>query len=210
MTETTPRYARRQQLGKRMGTEPYYTIAEHTDNLLVLRSRPKANVNAGRMFIAVGGILILVALAFFCVGMSTYLQGVNIGLFLVSSLASAPCGVVGLLGVIGGLAITRTTNTITVDMDTRTITYSQKSRRERQQFLDFDQIAYLRLSTQPFSSAFFFKRPQPIAVLELITNENVPWLVDSAADASSLEPVAEALSSLLDVEVRRNLDASNR
>jgi uncharacterized integral membrane protein len=210
MTETTPGRARRQQLGKRMGTEPYYTIVEHTDNLLVLHSRPGANVNAGRMFIAVGGILILVALALFCVGMSTYLQGVNIGLFLVSSLVSAPCGVVGLLGVVGGLSITRTTNTITVDMDTRTITYSQKSRRERQQFLDFDQIAYLRLSTQPFSSAFFLKRPQPIAVLELITNENVPWLVDSAADVSSIEPVAEALSSLLDVEVRRNLDAPDR
>lgn len=202
------RYVKRQLLGRRLGTEPYYTIAEYTDNWLLLRSRPEANVDVGRMFIAVGGVLILLAVGLFCVGMSSFIRGGGPGPFLLSALISSPVGVLGILGFLGGLAISKTVNTIAVDVDQQTITYTQKAKRERQQVLDFDQIAYIRFSTRVINTAFILKRPQPVAVLELITNGNVPWIVDSAADPNALEPVTQALAKLLGVDVRRNLSPS--
>jgi hypothetical protein len=193
--------AHRQMLGKRMGLTPYYSIAENTASRLILRSQPGANARAGYIFAGCGSILTLISISLFCLGYTSSMD--DFSAFFSSMLLSWPCGVVGGLGVIGGLAIAKTINTITIDTNERTIIYSQKARRERTQMLDFDQIAYLRMSTQAFYPPRFVRRLHTIAVLECITDEQHAWLIDSASDVEAIEPVADALCQILAVELRR-------
>lgn len=199
MSTTLPRQARRQVLGKRMGLEPYYTVAESTDTRFILRSRPGANVRAGRIFMGCGSLLALLSISLFCLSYTSSME--DFSAFFSGMILAWPCGVVGGLGVIGGLAIAKTVNTITVDASTRTITYMQKARRERTQVLSFDQIASVRLSPQLFTPPGFIRRPQYIFVLEFVTHEDNSWLIDSAMDSDVLLPVAEAIEKLVPVAV---------
>jgi hypothetical protein len=213
MKRPPPDQTKRQIIGKRVGTEPYYVIAENTDTLLRLHSRPEANVKAGRIFMGVGAALVLLSMALFCIGLSSYVEGMgSIGPFALSAMASAPCGIVGFLGLLGGMAISGTTNTITVNTETRTVAYTQQSttlihskqsKNERKQILDFEDIAALRLGSMSYKPAFFLSRPREIAVLEFLTSEGKAWVIDSAASADSLEPLATSLADIVGVGVQR-------
>jgi uncharacterized integral membrane protein len=202
MTESSvSRRAHRQILGKRMGLTPYYTIVEQNDTQLVLRSRPGANAAAGRWFMGCGGALALLSVTVFCLSYATSME--DMGAFFSGMILSWPCGVIGGLGVIGGMAIAKTTNTIIVDTPTQTITYIQKARRERKQVVSFEQVAYLCLSYQPFTPTGLFQRPSETVVLEFITTENIAWLIDSAAEPAPLEPLAALVATMLGVQIQR-------
>ncbi|NJN68620.1 MAG: hypothetical protein HC884_18885 [Chloroflexaceae bacterium] len=203
---------KRQIIGKRLGLEPYYVIAENTDTRLRIHSRPDANVKTGRLFMGVGAVLVLFSMALFCVGLSSYVEGMrSIGPFALSALVSAPCGIVGFLGLLGGMAIGRTVNTITINMETRTVAYTQQSKtpihskqakNERKQILDFADITALRYTSLSYKPAFFLSRPHQIVVLEFLTRDGTTWTIDSAVSVASLEPLATAFSSVLGVEVQ--------
>ncbi len=199
------RFAHRQILGKRMGLVPYYPIVEQNDTQLILRSRPGANAPAGRLFMGCGAALALLSITIFCLSYASSME--DMGAFFSGMILSWPCGVIGGLGIIGGMAIAKTVNTITVDTESRTITYIQKARRERQQRVAFDQVAYLCISRQRFTPSGLFQQPRTIAVLEFITTENIAWLIDSAVDPEPLEPVAELFASMLGVQITREVPA---
>lgn len=203
MSEKSLRRARRQVLGKRVGVEPYYTIAENTATYLELRSRPEVNLKPARMMMGVGGSLVVLAIAVFCISILVGGQSAGTWSFLVGAIFSWPCALVGGVALIGGMALSRTTNTLIFDPTDRSITYIQKSRRERQQILDFDQLAHLRMRKQAVNTAFIIQRVQIVTVLEFVTNDNFPWVIDSAADSESLEPVASAIAEIMQVEVKR-------
>lgn len=186
-----------------MGLEPYYTIADHTGSYLELRSRPGANAPAGRVFMGCGGALLLLSIAIFCMSFSSSRE--SFGAFFSGMLLSWPCGVVGGLILIGGTAIAKIQNTIKVDTATRTITYLQKARRERQQTLDFDQIAEIRMSKQLFTPPGVFRQKRPVVVLEFVTDEGNVWLIDSAVESQSLVPLALAFAEIVQLDISWNL-----
>lgn len=204
MSENSHRRARRQLLGKRVGVDPYYTIAETTPTYLELRSRPEVNTRPARTLMGVGGGLVVLATTIFCISIMIGGQSAGTWSFLVGAVFSWPCALVGGIALIGGMALSRTVNTLIVDPKERTITYIQKAKRERQQILDFDQIAHLRIRKQRVNTAFIIQRVQVVAVLEFVTNDNFPWVIDSAADPESIEPVASAIAEIMQVEVKRS------
>lgn len=196
----TSRRIRRQALGLRPGLEPYYLIHEQSTTRLVLHSRPRANAGAGRLFGGCGAVLALLSL---CVLSGSYTEAEDFNSVLAGLIAALPCGIVGSLGLIAGLAIGTTSNTITVDTEQRTLVYSQSNRlaRTRNQTLHLDQIAHLRLQSRSFKPPGPFRQPRSIVALEFVTNEEFVWLVDSAAEAEALEPVVSAMSQLLELQV---------
>jgi hypothetical protein len=194
----TSRTSRRQVLGKRMGLTPYYTITNHKPaTYLLVQSRPKANARAGYIFMAVGALLSVISVSFFCVGYASSSNVEQMGPLLGGMFCALPFGVVGGLGLIGGLAIVKTINTITVDSEAQTGVFHQKARRERKQTLQFDQIARLRLATQSFAPPGILQNPRPVAVVEIITDEEHTWLVDSAEQVEDIMPIAEAMADVL-------------
>ncbi len=204
MTETATRYAQRQILGRRLGLEPYYTVAEQTDTHLRLQSRPEANQRAGRIFTGCGTAVLLLSLTFYCISFISS-QG-QLGPYLTGTICALPFGVIGGLGLIGGLAIGRTVNTITVDGEEQHIVYTQKSRRERMQRLGFQQVDHIRLRSQLFNTSFFLRREQPVRVLLFVTDNSEEWVIDSAVDEESLLPLAQTLAAMLNVPLEREPD----
>jgi hypothetical protein len=201
MTETPTPYAKRQILGRRLGLEPYYTVEEQTDTRLLLRSRPDANRRAGRKFAGCGTTVLLLSLTFYCISFVSS-QG-QLGPYLTGTICALPFGIIGGVGLIGGLAIAKTVNTITIDKDERQVIYTQKSRRERTQRLGFDQITRVRLRTQRFNASFFLRREQPIRVLLLVTDADQEWVLDSSVEDEHLLPLAQRIAGLLDVPLER-------
>lgn len=198
------RRTRRQVIGKRVGLDSYYVITEHTADRLVLESPPHANRKAGYTFATVGGALLLLSVSLFCV---SYISSMGeLGPFLMGMICSWPFGVLGGVAIIGGLAIARTINTITIDSHEQKITYMQKSRRARTQNIAFAEVDRVRLSWQRFVPPGIFVRPRQIAVVELITNDDDVWVVDSSTDAAALVPTATALAEVVGVTLEQRLE----
>ncbi len=204
MSETDLRGLQRQVLGKRMGADPYYVIEEQRAERLLLRSRPDANHRAGRTLAGCGGTLLLLSMVLFIITFISSWE--QFGAFFTGMILSWPCGVVGGVAIIGGLAIARTVNTICVDAAARTITYTQTSRRERRQVMPFDAVRTLRLRTQQFVPPGFIRRPQRVVVLEFVTHEGHVWLVDSAAERAPLAALAVAFGACLGLAIDNGLD----
>lgn len=215
--EAAPRRVRRQRLGMRPGLEPYYAIVEHTPTRLVLRSQARANARVGYIFMARGAVLGLLALFGFCAGYFALVQnGADaLGAVVLATLCGGVLGGLGFAGLVGGWAIASTTNSITVDADTRTIRFAQSSHvlhraRERTQTLYFDQIARLRLRSITFLPPGFLRRKRQIVALEMVTDEQYAWLVDSAAERIALQSTAAALSEVLGLEVQPEMEPGER
>jgi hypothetical protein len=116
-----------------------------------------------------------------------------------------PFGIVGGLGLIGGISLARTVNTITIDRASRTITFMQQSRRARRQTLRFDQVVRLCMRSVPFNTSFFLQRYRQIAALFFVTDETFSWLIDSAADSQALAATASAISDMVGLPVEDEL-----
>ncbi len=200
-TAPSARRIRVQRLGRRLGLEPYYAIAEQTDTRLVLQSHPEANARAGRFPMGCG--LLLVALMPLLIVALTISGGGDVGATVFGVLVSWPFAAVGYLIWRGGRAVASTANTITVDQTTRTIVYEQYNRvhRPRSQTLHFDQIDHVRLRPRRVGHSRMSNREYDLVVLELITDEQQIWIVDSARNDSPLRPTANALTAVLAVEL---------
>ncbi len=188
----------RQRLGRRLGREPYYTVAERTADRLRLVSRPALNRVAALRLLVGGGGLVVVALVVAVSGLISAATGAG---FAVASLAAVVAGLFGLLGyqrVVGGYAILTTYNRILCDREAATITFHQGSNVgvERTQVLAFNQISELRLQRQALATGWPLPQVRPIIALELGVGAE-RWVVDSATDPEALRPTAEALSALL-------------
>ncbi len=206
MNRTLVQRVRRQVIGKRVGLDSYYGITEHTTDRLVLESPPHANRKAGYTFATVGGTLLLLSLSLFCI---SYISSMGeLGPFLMGMICSWPFGVLGGVAIIGGLAIAKTINTITIDAHEQKITYMQKSRRARTQHIDFAEVDRVRLSWQRFVPPGIFVRPRQIAVVELLTNDDDVWVVDSATDPTVLVPIATALAEMVGVKLEQVLEST--
>jgi hypothetical protein len=191
---------RRQRLGIRLDTEPYYEVAEQTDTRLVLHSRPGANTRAGRLPMGCGiGVVLLMPVIIAAIAMS----GGGVGSVVFGALIAWPFGAIGYLIWNSGRAVATTTNAIEFDAAQQKIIYTQSNRvgRPRSQTLAFDQIDHLRLRVRPFVSAGFPRRRMQVVALEMLTDEEHIWLVDSAEASEPLRPLAEALAALLDVRL---------
>jgi hypothetical protein len=199
--EGTGKRIRRQRVGIRLDTEPYYEVAEQTDTRLVLHSRPGANATAGRLPMGCGiGVVLLMPLI---IAALTISGGGGVGSVVFGALIAWPFGAIGYLIWNSGRAVATTTNAIEVDAAQQKIVYTQSNRvgRTRSQTLAFDQIDHLRLRVRPFVSAGFPRRRTQVVALEMLTDEGHIWLVDSAEASEALRPVAEALGALLDVRL---------
>ncbi|GEM_PF-681624 len=205
---STSRRIRRQRLGLRPGTEPYYRITEHTDTRLVLDSQPGANRRAGYRFMARGTALLLLGFIFFCVTYTTLAEQAE-GAFLSVAFGTIVMGLLGWFGLsslVSGWAIATTGNTITLDTAARSLVYIQRSRvlhrmRERTQTLHLEQVARLRLRPRTFKPPGLLQRPRPIVALEFVTDEGNTWLIDSADDSAALQPAATAVAQMLGLEL---------
>jgi len=208
MSEPTSRRIRRQRLGLRPGTEPYYQIAEQTDTRLVLQSRPGANRRAGYRFMAWGTALLLLGLLFFCLTYTTLGQQAE-SAFLSVAFGTVVLGVLGWLGLsrlVSGWAIATTANTITLDTADQSLVYAQRSQvlrrmRERTQTLHLKQVARLRLRPRTFKPPGLLQQVQSIVALEFVTDEGHVWLIDSADDPPALQLTATAFAQMLGMEL---------
>lgn len=211
VSNMTAHRIRRQRLGLRPGTAPYYQITEQTESRLVLQSQPGANARAGYRFIARGVVLLVLGLIFFCISYSNLAADAE-NAFLSVAFGTVVLGMLGWFGLnnlVGGQAIATTVNQITLDTAAQTLVYAQRSRvvrrvRERTQTLQLDQVARLRLCPRSYRAPGMGQRVQSITALEVVTDEGYPWLVDSATDAAALAPTANALAALLGKPVERD------
>lgn len=196
---TNPKRIRRQVLGRRLSIEPFYTITRSEPTLLELTSRTADNQRVGRQYmiggVAVGLLTPAAILTFFLTGSQSF------GDACFGGALSWPCATVGILGFISGRAIATTSNTITFDQEAGTIRYTQQSRthRPRSQTLHYDQVAALRLRTRPVRIGTIIQRMRTISVLEILTDEDHIWIIDSANDPAALEPIAQAAEAILGV-----------
>ncbi len=188
----------RQQLGRRLGREPYYTVAERTADCLRLVSRPALNRVAAWRLLVGGGGLVLVAVVVAVSGLISAATGAG---FAVASLAAVVAGLFGLLGyqrLLGGYAILTTYNRIRCDREAATLTFHQGSKvgAERTQVLTFTQISGLRLRRRALATGWPLRQVRPTIALELVVGAEF-WVIDSATDPEALRPTAEALAALL-------------
>lgn len=194
-----------QRLGRRLGVEPYYSVAEASPRLARLESRAGANRGPGRRILAGGvALLVLAALVAFS---GLYAAGTGVG-FAAAALAAVVGGLLGAVGyqrALGGYAVLTTYNRIEADADAGAVSFVQGNRaaRERTQRLAFAQITALRLRRRPLSSGSVVRRVQPVVALELLAGEGAVWIVDSATDPEQLRAAAEALSEVLGLELQR-------
>ena len=180
-----------QRIGRRLGLEPYYTVAEQSELRLRLESRPTANQSVGRLTIATGLLLLLVGLIIAISGLLSATTGSG---FTVVAFAAVLAGLIGGFGyqrMIGGYAILTTQNSISCDAESGTITFRQCSRvgRGRAQRLFFAQVSGLQLRRRPLLAGGVLRRIEPIVVLELLVADQI-WIVDSATDPEALRPVS--------------------
>jgi len=198
MSEAEGRAAPRQRLGRRLGLEPYYVVAERGGGRLRLESRPEANRGPGLGILGVGVAMLLVGAV---VVVSGALAGSAGGGFAVTAVSAVIGGLLAGLGfqrAAGGYAVVTTRNTIVADGAAQSITFIQTNRvaGERTQALPFPRIDGLRLRRRPLAVGRLLRRVRPIVALELLAGPEV-WVVDSAEDAEALRPAAEGLSEAL-------------
>ncbi|HMQ33205.1 MAG TPA: hypothetical protein PKD53_20905 [Chloroflexaceae bacterium] len=196
--------AARQRLGRRLGVEPYYVVAERGPGLLRLESRPGANRAAGLRVLAGAAALLLVAAVVAVSGLASAATGSG---FAVAALAAVVAGLLGGLGyqrALGGYAVLTTGNSIVCDAAAGAITYTQRSRvgAARDQRLAFAQVDELRLRRRPLATGWPLRRVRPIVAVELVVGPHV-WVVDTAADPEALRPAAEGLAEVLGREFAR-------
>lgn len=187
-----------QRLGRRLGLDPYYELAEQSETLLRLESRPEANRQIGLVLLSLGVALLIVGLAMALSGLISAMAGAG---FAVAALATVLAGLIGGFGyqrIIGGYAILTTRNQIICDSAEGTITFWQGSKvgRARAQRLFFAQVSGLRLRRRPLVVGWLLRRVRPIVALELSVGDQI-WIVDSAADPEVLRPSAESLATIL-------------
>jgi hypothetical protein len=197
-TETQLMTGTQQRLGRRLGLEPYYELAEQSETLLRLESRPEANRTVGLVLLSLGVALLMVGLAMALSGLVSATAGAG---FAVAALAAVLAGLIGGFGyqrIIGGYAILTTRNQIICDRTENTITFRQASKvgRARAQRLFFAQVGGLRLRRRPLVVGWLLRRVRPIVALELSVGDQI-WIVDSAADVEALRPSAESLAAML-------------
>jgi hypothetical protein len=198
MTETQMVGGNQQRLGRRLGVEPYYMVAEQSAGLLRLESRPEANRTVGMATIAIGVALLVAGVLLALSGLINAAGGAG---FAVAALAAVLAGLIGGFGyqrIVGGYAILSMRNQIICDSEEGTITFWQGSKvgRARAQRLFFAQVSGLRLRRRPLAVGWPLRRVRPIVALELSVADQI-WVVDSAAEAEALRPASEGLSAVL-------------
>lgn len=191
----------RQRVGRRLGLEPYYEIAERGPGRLRLESRPAANRRAGLAIMAGGAALLLAATLVAGSGLLAAASGAG---FAAAALAAVVGGLLGALGyqrALGGYAVLTTRNTVLADADSGTLTLTQVNRvaSARSQQLPFARIQGLRLRRRPLAVGWPLRRVRPIIALELITATGEIWVVDSAGEVEELRAAAESLSEVLGI-----------
>lgn len=204
MSDTTTIEGPRQRLGRRLGLEPYYVVAERAAGKLRLESRPEANRGPGLRIIGIGVTLIVIALVVAGSGLFSAATGSG---FAVAAMAAALGGLLGALGyqrALGGYAVLTTRNSIVCDAEAATLTFRQGSKvgAPRSQALRFSQVSGLRLRQRPLQTGWPIGRVRPIVAIELIVGEHI-WVVDTSADPEALRPAAEGLSEILGREFER-------
>lgn len=191
-----------QRLGRRLGPEPYYTVAERSAGRLRLESRPEANRGPGRGIMAGGAALIAVAVLIFASGL--YAAGSGVG-FAAAGLAAGVGGLLGALGyrrALGGYAVLTTRNRIVADAAEGGVSFTQGDRvaPERTQRLPIAQVRALRLRRRPLKRGAA-GAVRPVVALELVAAGEQVWIVDSADDPERLRAAAEGLSAVLGMEL---------
>ncbi|NJL34237.1 MAG: hypothetical protein HC893_10695 [Chloroflexaceae bacterium] len=163
----------------------------------------KQLAQAGQRYV-IGGILIglltPIAILFF------YLTGgQTVGSTCFGVLVSWPFATIGVLGWISGQALLTNGNTITVDTEQQTIVYTQQNRfhRLRSQTLHFDQLAGVRLKPRTVRTSGLFASLRSLMVLELVTDEEQVWIVDSASTAEPLQALANTSARILDLALEQ-------
>lgn len=197
MAETIVIEGVEQRLGRRLGLEPYYRVAEQAPGRLRLESRPELNRPTGLTVVGVGVTLLLVAVLIAVSGLISAGSGTG---FAVAALAAVLGGLLGGLGyqrIVGGYAILTTRNQITFDGAAGTISFDQGSRvgKPRRQILPFARVSGLRLRRRPLAVGWL-RQVRLIVALELISGAQV-WIVDSAAEAEALHGTAVAIATVL-------------
>lgn len=187
-----------QRLGRRLGLEPYYTVAERSAGRLRLESRPEANRGPGRRIMAVGVALLAVAALVLISGLLAMGSGVG---FAAGALGASVGGLLGAFGyqrALGGYAVITTRNAVLADAAEAAVVFTQGSRvaPERTQRLAFGEITALRLRRRPLKVGAAGAL-RPIVALELVAAGERVWIVDSAEDAERLRAAAEGLSDVL-------------
>ena len=202
---------RRQLLGRRLGPRPDYTLSR-SDAQVTLASRPDQLRRPGIRIAIGGGLLLLGALLLIISGALAAGQGGGIATVAVVTLFAGLLGGLGGRRLVGGIAVASTRNTIVADAAGRTVTYSQVNRvaRERSQQLTGDQLRSLRLVSRRLLTGGLIQRRIPIVVLELVLIAGDPWIIDSAADPTLLSEVAEALATVLELEVETVAEQKQR
>ena len=194
----------RQILGRRLGVEAYYQLAQsdNSEEVVVrLVSHASHNRQIGLQIIIGGGVLSIFALAFLISGAVMAGQGGEFSLVALVIVLGGIFGGFGARRLIGGVAVLTTTNTI--ELDTQDLRFMQHDRvgGSRQQRLAREEIAGLQLRQRMLLTGGLVQRRVPIAILTVIDRANNLWLIDSAADPPSLAPAAEALAKALELEI---------
>jgi hypothetical protein len=201
---------RRQRLGIRLSPEPYYAIAEQTPACLELASYPGANVKASRLpmgcGIAVALLTPLIILGLFFGG------GGESGAACFGAALGWPFVAIGFYIWTSGRAVATTRNWITIDREAQTIVYRQENKisRPRSQTLHFDQIDHLRLRPRTLVLSRLLRRSQQVVALEMITDEEFTWLVDSATSADDIRPTAHALAEIIERPLHDECEAEQQ
>lgn len=203
-SEPTPIDRPTQRLGRRLGLEPFYRVAERAPGHMRLESRPELNKGPGLRILAGAAALLLVAVLIAISGLVSAAGGAG---FAVAGLAAGVAGLLGGLGyqrAAGGYAVLTARNSIVCDAAAATITYSQGSRvgAERTQSIGFAQVAELRLRRRPLATGWPIRQVRPIVALELLVGDQI-WVIDSAADPEQLRPAAEGLAEVLGRDLAR-------
>lgn len=203
LNDTTRGAGRRQLLGRRLDSEPYYAIVEQSADRLVLESRPNANRRDASGPLVRGGVLAALTLLILCAGFAGGVQTIGFGGLALLIAIAGLLGGFSLNGLAGGVAIISTRNGITLDAASQTITYTQSNRLvgERTQVLSFDEVAGLELRSRVFARPAAPSRRYPVVSLEFALRDGPAWLIDSAADVTALDPLIAALQSVGGFEV---------
>jgi hypothetical protein len=193
---------RRQRLGIRLSPEPYYAIAERTPTSLVLESYPGANAKAGRLPMILGvAIALLTPLLIFGIYIGS---GGESGAVCFGAALGWPFAAVGFYVWTSGRAVATTSNRITVDREAQTIVFMQENKisRQRSQTLNFDQIDHLRLRSRLLVLSRFPRRSQQVVALEMVTDEDFVWLIDSAIHGDAMLPTAQVFAETAERSLR--------
>ena len=95
----------RQRLGRRLGREPYYVVAERGPGLLRLESRPEANRGAGLRILAGAGALLLVGAVVVVSGLTSAATGAGFAVAALATVVGALFGALGYQRAVGGYAV---------------------------------------------------------------------------------------------------------